>query len=198
MTSRAAALSLAIALAAAACGGEDKGAAGPGPSQSPAAAPDPHGGAMRATTAAPGKPPVSWTAPAGWKEGRPSSSMRVAQFDVATDADGGPVQCIVFGGAMGSDEDNIARWIGQMGPDAKAGSQVAKSERDGLKITRVAAQGPYTDAMRPGDAKAIPDASLLAAIVESPGGKVYVKLVGPKAQVDAAAKQFDEFIASMK
>jgi hypothetical protein len=189
----AAALALIAALVTGACGGEDPAASPP-----PAASPSPHGVMPPAPTAAPTRPPVTWTVPQGWKEGRPSSSMRLAQFDVAADAGGSPVQCIVFGGEMGDDEQNVARWIGQMGPDAKAGATIAKSEQGALKITRVAAKGPYTDAMRPGDAKSIADASLLAAIVESTAGKLYVKLVGPRAQVEAAAKQFDEFIASMR
>jgi hypothetical protein len=193
VTARRAAIVLAAALAAAACGQEEKGPAPP-----PPAVRDPHAGMASPPAAAPTKPPVTWAVPQGWKQGHPSSSMRLAQFDVGTDADGQPVQCIVFGGEMGDDEQNVTRWVGQMGPDAKAGATVTKSEQGALKITRVVAQGPYTDAMRPGDAKTIADAALLAAIITSPGGKLYVKLVGPKAQVDAAAKQFDEFIASMK
>jgi len=209
VTLRRAALVLAASLAVAACGREDENASGVRQGEPPAGAPapdmanphragDPHAGMPRAATAAPVKPPITWTAPAGWKEGHPSSTMRIAQFDIGADAGGEPVQCIVFGGEMGTDEDNISRWVGQMGPDAKTGATVTNSEQGGLKITRVAATGSYTDAMRPGDPKTITEAAMLAAIVTSPGGKLYVKLVGGKAQVDAAAKQFDEFIASMK
>ena len=200
MTIRRIALVLAASLAVAACGDESKPpVAAPTPAAAnPHGAGDPHAGMARAATAAPVKPPVTWSAPAGWKEGHPSSTMRLAQFDIASDAGGEPVQCIVFGGEMGGDDENIQRWIGQMGPDAKAGATVTKSEQGSLAITRVAASGSYTDAMRPGDPKAITEAAMLAAIVTAPSGKLYVKLVGPKAQVDAAAKQFDEFIASMK
>lgn len=189
----AAVLALSVAIAAGACDRDE-----PSAPAAPAGMPNPHGGKSSVPSAIPSKPSVTWTVPQGWKEGRPSSSMRLAQFDVGADADGNAVQCIVFGGSMGSDEDNVSRWIGQMGPDAKAGATVAKSDQGALKVTRVEAKGSYTDTMRAGDAKPIADASLLAAIVESPSGKLYVKLVGPKAQVDAAAKQFDDFIASMK
>ena len=196
MTGRRIALVLLAALAAA-CGHEDENLSGVRKVAPPGGA-DPHAGMSRQMTAAPSKPDVTWTAPAGWKESRPSSTMRVAQFDVATAADGDPVQCIVFGGEMGDAEQNVARWIGQMGPDAKQGASVTNSEQGRVKITRLAASGSYTDTMRGGDPKTIAEAAMLAAVVESPGGKLYVKLVGPKAQVDAAAKQFDEFLASMK
>lgn len=205
MTALRASLVLFAALAASACGHEDENLSGvrkvdpPGGAGVPAAPRDnPHGGPKPPISAAPAKPTVTWTAPAGWKEGRPSSTMRVAQFDVAADESGETVQCVVFGGEMGDADQNIARWIGQMGPDAKAGASVTKTEQGELTITRLAVSGAYTDTMRPGEPKTVAQASMLAAVVVAPGSKLYVKLVGPKAQVDAAAKQFDEFLASMK
>jgi len=118
--------------------------------------------------------------------------MRLAQFDV-----GGGVQCVVFQGISGSDEQNVDRWIGQMGPDAGPGAKVTESERDGVKVTRLEVRGTYTDTMRQG-APTIPEATMLAAVVTSPAAKLHVRIVGPSAVVDAAAAQFDAFIASMK
>jgi hypothetical protein len=161
-------------------------------------APDPHGGIGKVVPRAAGPSPLAWTAPSGWKESKPSSGMRLAQFDVGTDDAGDPVQCILFGGSMGTDDENIARWVGQMGPTAKDSAVVTKSEAGGVKTTRLVARGTYVDSMRPGEPKAAPEATMLAAIVEAPGGKLYVKLAGPKAVVDAAEKQFDEFLASLK
>jgi hypothetical protein len=204
VTALRASLVLFAAFAAGACGHEDENLSGvrkvdpPGGAAVPAASrDDPHGGPRPPISAAPAKPSVTWSAPSGWKESRPSSTMRVAQFDVGVDAAGDPVQCIVFGGEMGDADQNIARWIGQMGPEAKAGANVTKTQQGRLAITRVAVTGTYTDTMR-AEPKTIEDAAMLAAVVVSPADKLYVKFVGPKAQVDAAAKQFDEFLASMK
>lgn len=161
-------------------------------------APDPHGGIGKVVPRAAGPSPLGWTAPSGWKESKPSAGMRLTQFDVGTDEAGDAVQCIVFGGQMGSADDNVARWVGLMGPTAKDSAVVTKTEAGGVKTTRLLARGSYVDSMRPGEAKTYPDATMLAAIVEAPGGMLYVRLAGPKTVVDAAEKQFDEFLASLK
>jgi hypothetical protein len=200
---------LAVVLALAACGDDGKNLSGanqvapPGQAPAPPAA-NPHGGDPHAgmglrpaASAAPA--PVAWTVPAAWKQSPPSSGMRMAQFDVGTDEAGDAVQCIVFGGIGGTDEQNIERWTGQMGAAAKDAAVVSHSDHDGLKVTRFESHGAYTDSMRPGEPKTIASATMLAAIVEAPGGaKLQVKLVGSKTVVDPAAKAFDEFLASMK
>jgi hypothetical protein len=194
----------AVLVALCACGDDKKNLSGvekvapPGGSPSAAPAADPHaGGMMNSQASAPAQ--VAWTVPSGWKQSTPSSGMRVAQFDVGNDEAGDKVQCIVFGGIGGSDDQNIARWVGQMGAAAKDTALVAHSDQAGVKITRLEAHGAYTDSMRPGEPKTIPAATMLAAIVEAPGGaKLQVKLVGSKTVVDAAAKSFDEFLSSMK
>jgi hypothetical protein len=157
---------------------------------------DPHAG--MGTVVPPrtaGASPLAWTSPSGWKETKPSAGMRLAQFDVGVDEAGDTVQCIVFGGIGGSDDENIARWIGQMGPTAKDTAVISRSEHDGLKITRLTANGAFTDSMRPGEPKSVSAATMLAAVVEGPAGKVHVKLTGSKSVVVAAEK---EFLASLK
>lgn len=207
---------LAAVLALAACGHEEKNLSGTNqtqpPGQPPAAdphAPNPHAGnpsplnphgpgSQLPPDAAPaGAAPVAWTVPAGWKETPRSSSMRVAQFDVGTDAAGQPVQCIVFGGIGGTDEMNFDRWIGEMGAGAKEKAVLTDADHDGLKIKRLEVRGSHTNTMRP-DPKPVADATMLAAIVDTPGGKLHVKFVGSKSVVDPAAKAFDEFLASMR
>lgn len=160
--------------------------------------PDPHAGLGQVVPRTAGTSPLAWAVPAGWTETKPSAGMRLAQFDVGKDEAGDPVQCIVFGGTMGSDDENIARWVGQMGPTARDSAVVTKSEAGGVKVTRLVARGKYVDSMRPGEPKTAAEATMLAAIAEGPAGKLYVKLAGPKDVVDAAEKQFDEFLASLR
>jgi hypothetical protein len=179
------------------------------PVVNPHAAPggDPHAGIPGAPplTQAPAAPsaavPVTWTAPAGWTETKSTRQMRVVEFDAGKDADGNAVQCVVYNAIGGSDEENIARWIGMMGPDAKAGAKVTHSEKDGVKFTRLEAHGPYTDTMgMSGGSKEIPAATMLAAIVESGGAKIFVKMVGASKLLDdgGAGAKFDALLASMK
>jgi hypothetical protein len=157
---------------------------------------DPHAGLSAPPAAA--QAPVAWSVPDGWKGGPSTRPMRVAEFEVGADESGAPVQCVVFGGIGGDDEQNLERWIGQLGETAKASAKTTRSEHDGLKFTRLEARGAYTDTMHPGGAKAMSEAAMLAAIVDGPAGKLHVKMVGPASVVDAAAPKFDAFLASMK
>lgn len=196
MNGSARALLVPLGLLIAACGESPKAPVTP---PVPAAANPQIGGAKLPPPSSPPKvPELSWVAPAAWKQGVPMSGMRLAQWDVATDEAGDPVQCIVFGSIGGSDEDNLARWTMQMGPSAASTAKTETTELGGVKVTRFAAKGAYTDSMRPGQPKSYADASFLGAIVATAGGKVHVKLVGPTPLIDAATAQFDEFLASMR
>jgi hypothetical protein len=204
----------ALAVALAACGHEGTNLSGssrvaPPGVETPTAPADPHGANPHAADPHAGMPapspapaavvaPVAWTVPAGWKETKPTSQMRLTQFDVGVDDSGAPVQCVVFQGIGGDDESNITRWISQMGDAAKDAAVVGHADHDGLTITRVQAKGAYTDSMRPGEPKTVASATMLAAIVASPAGKLHVKLVGPADVVEKATPAFDAFIASIK
>lgn len=146
----------------------------------------------------PADSPFTWTVPEGWVETPPGNGMRLAQFDVGKDADGEPVRCLVYARIAGSDEENVAQWTAQMGADAAKDAKSTASEHDGVKITRLEARGSYTDTMREGGAKTTTPATLLAAIVTGPKGRLLAKLVGPSAVVDAQTAKFDAWIASMR
>ena len=47
-------------------------------------------------------------------------------------------------------------------------------------------------------AKAVPGYRLLGAIVEAPGGNVFVKFTGPLKTVEANRQKFDQLIASFQ
>jgi hypothetical protein len=194
-----------VGLALCACGHDganvDRGekpaapAATPEKTANPHAGMDPHAGMMPPAAAA--EAPVAWTVPDGWRA-EPGGGMRVAEFAVGEDEAGDAVKCIVYGGIGGTDEENIERWVGQMGETAKAAAKTTHVDHDGLKITRFEARGDFTDAMRRGPPKTIAAATMLAAIVDGPAGKLHLKFVGPSSVVDAAAPKFDAFLASMK
>jgi hypothetical protein len=156
---------------------------------------DPHA-AMPPAAAPAAESAFAWAAPAGWAESKPTGPMRMAQFDVGNDASGAPVQCVVFKGIGGDDDQNLDRWISQMGVGRDA-AKLTHTEQDGQKVTRLTVKGSFTDSMK-GDAK-VGDATMLAAIVTAADGtKLHVKLVGPSSVVDAQTANFDAFVASIK
>jgi hypothetical protein len=102
-------------------------------------------------------------------------------------------------GQGGSIDANIERWKSQMqGPDGKpAPAEIAKRAVRGIAMTTVDASGTYSGMGGPmAPAKPVPDYRMLGAIVEGPGGHVFVKFTGPAKTVAANRQKFDQLLAS--
>jgi hypothetical protein len=151
---------------------------------------------------------LRWTAPAGWKNAGPSP-MRAATYSIApAQGDQPGAECVVnyFGpGDGGSVEANIERWKNQMhAADGKTGAAtVATRNVRGIKMTTIDASGAYSGMGGPmatimGAQKIAPGYRLLGAIVEGPGGNVFLKLVGPAKTIATNQKAFEQLLASFQ
>ena len=142
--------------------------------------------------------------PAGWDEEAPSSSMRLAQFRVPGSDTGGDANLILyyFGeGQGGSAEANIARWRSQfsMPGGGVVEPDIETMTVDGMPVTLVELRGDYARSVGMGQAGAAePDQILLATIVETPRGNVYVQLHGPAATVSSQRDPYLGFIRGIK
>jgi hypothetical protein len=125
--------------------------------------------------------------------------MRMATYTLPAAAGGEAGECGVFffgKGKGGSVEENLTRWEKQF-----EGGPAKRSEKTvhGFKVHLLEASGTYQTMggpmMQPQGKK--PGWSLRGAIVEAPEGLVFFKCVGPDATMKAAAKEFDELIASL-
>jgi hypothetical protein len=150
--------------------------------------------------------PFSVAAPADWTLKPSTSSMRVAIFELPP-KDGGTAELVVtyFGpNGAGSVQDNLNRWIDQFQqPDGKPSRDVANVEQTkfgGQSAAFVSVTGRYVAMAMPGATPAAdkPDQALLAAIVQSPTGPHYFKLVGAKPIVDSHAAAFRKMLQSLK
>jgi len=149
--------------------------------------------------------PFSMVVPAGWTENPSTSSMRAAQFRLPA-PEGGEAEVIVyyFGQTgAGSVQANIDRWVNQFKqPDDKPSASVAKIEKAtfaGQESSVVSVSGRYVAPAMPGGPPTDkPDQSLVAAIVPSPQGPYYFRLVGSKAAVAAQEGPFREALGSLK
>jgi hypothetical protein len=149
--------------------------------------------------------PFSMTVPAGWAENPSTSSMRAAQFTLPAAA-GGDAEVVVyhFGETgAGSVQANIDRWLGQFKqPDGKPSSEVAKIEKAqfaGQDASVVSVAGRYVAPATPGgEPQDKPDQALVAAIVPSPKGPYYFRLIGSKAAVAAQESAFRQALSSLK
>lgn len=148
---------------------------------------------------------LKWTAPANWKnEG--SRPMRAATYAVSAAAgDKENSECVVyfFGeGQGGGVEQNIERWKNQFqGPGGKpAEAQIRKRTVHGVPVTTIEASGAYTGMggpMNP-DRTPRPGYSMLGAILEGPGGNVFIKFAGPEKTVAANRQGFERMLESFQ
>jgi hypothetical protein len=139
--------------------------------------------------------------PRAWVTKPTTSKMRVTSFTM------GEAELVVyyFGeGGAGSADANIDRWLGQITqPDGRPTRDVATIEHSkvaGQDLTIVSVSGHYHAAAMPGADEIIDkdDQALLAAIVMSPHGPYFFKLLGPKATVDAQAASFRTALNSLQ
>jgi hypothetical protein len=179
--------------------------AGPAPS-----ATDPHAG-MAPTPmpekAAPTEPAraggLTWEAPAPFVRRAPRSSMRVAEYGLASEplAEFG---VFYFGADQGgSVEANMTRWVGQFTQPDGSETKPKRSQRkvSGIEVELIEAHGVYSGGMAMPGAPAPatqPDAMLLGAIAKGPLGSVFFKLVGPRAALEGARGAFDGLVGSIR
>ncbi|MEK6286151.1 MAG: hypothetical protein AABO57_10455 [Acidobacteriota bacterium] len=145
-------------------------------------------------------------APDGWVSERPSSSMRVSQYQLPAaegDAEAASLVVYYFGaGQGGSVNANLERWIGQMQPpDGRPSQDKAKTETtsvNGMKVTLLDVAGTYAggDMGGGGTAQSKPNFRMRAAVIETPKGAYFIKLVGPEKTVARWDQAFHEFVRS--
>ena len=152
------------------------------------------------------KSSLKFTVPPGWVEEERTSAMRVAQYKLPKaegDPENGSVVLYYFGpGQGGSTAANIERWVGQMkqadGGSSKAAAKEDRFEVNGLKVATVDVAGTYVAETTPGSGtfENKPGYRLQAAVVETPNGPYFLKLVGPEKTVTRWNESFLAFLKS--
>jgi hypothetical protein len=142
-----------------------------------------------------GKPTVVLPALDGWKETATTLEFQVARWELP----GGGVATISW---LGPSKDSIAinldRWLGQWQTENGTPAQDGRIEPDAegkYPFTFVRVAGILTDTRQVGGGEDRADWLLLGAIVDAPGGPLYVKAVGPEAELGA---QTDAFRAAVR
>lgn len=136
----------------------------------------------------------TFAAPEGWTKVTPSSPMRNAQLEVARGQDKAEVTFFHFGGGSGTAADNVARWFAQF-PGSEANRKTETVEAGGTKITFATTEGTFSSGMPGGPTSPMPGYALCGAIIENPGGDVYVKMTGPAAVVKASAEALKKMVS---
>jgi hypothetical protein len=149
--------------------------------------------------------PFTLQVPADWTEKPSTSGMRAAQYQLPAPPGGEAEVVVYYFGERGAGDvqANVDRWVNQFKqPDDKPSKDVAKIEKAqlaGQESTLVSVSGRYVaSAMPGGPAQDKPDQSLFAAIVPSPKGPYYFRLIGSKAAVEAQTGPFRKMLDSLK
>ena len=155
---------------------------------------------------APGE--LRFKAPPEWVVEKPSSTMRLAQYKLPkVEGDGEDASLVLyfFGTNQGgSVQANVERWINQMEqPDGSSSAAKAKQESltvNQLKIATIDLTGTYIAETAPGSSVRHnkPDFRLRGAVIETPKGAHYVKLVGPSKTVSHWDKAFNAYLQSFE
>lgn len=149
---------------------------------------------------------LRYTVPTGWVEEERSSSMRVAQYKLPRaegDTEDASLVLYYFGkGQGGSAAANVERWASQMqqADGAKAKITEESFTTNGLKVTTVDGTGTYVAETAPGSGEFLnkPRYRLRAAVIETPNGSYYVKLVGPEKTVTHWNESFVTYLKSFE
>ena len=147
---------------------------------------------------------LRYKVPAGWVEEERSSRMRVAQYKLPrTEADTEDASLVLYyfgSGQGGTAAANVERWASQMqqADGTKAKITEESFTANGLKITAVDGAGTYVAETAPGSGEYLnkPGFRLRAAVVETPNGSYYVKLVGPEKTVTHWNDAFVSYLKS--
>jgi len=144
----------------------------------------------------------------GWVVEQPSSKMRAAQYKLPKaegDSEDASLVLYYFGPSQGGPpQANIDRWIAQIQQaDGSSSKDKAKTDMmtvNGLKITTVDVTGTYTAEMAPGSGTTHNDTNyrLRAAVIETPKGNYFLKLVGPAKTVGRWEQSYTDYLKSFE
>ncbi len=150
---------------------------------------------------------LAFTVSEDWKNVKPETSMRVAEYEIPGSAGAAQMAVFYFGRNQGGGiEDNIRRWAGQFTPDSNTtatGAQVARVEKDGLRIAMVKTEGTYDPGsmgpMGPASTGPKPNYALFGLVVEGgPEGSLFIKVTGPKQTITEQNEALEAFAQSVR
>jgi hypothetical protein len=142
-------------------------------------------------------------APAAWIPRSPGSTSRLAEFTLPQTGDGsGEVVVYFFGAQQQPNVDaNLARWKGQFShPDGSPViEQVTRDSSGAFPLVFAEYDGSYRRGIGAGSADSVRTGQrLIAAIVPTPKGTMYIQVFGAAARVAAERNTFTAFVRAIR
>jgi hypothetical protein len=145
---------------------------------------------------------LRWSEPAGWKRLDSAGSMRKASYEVPPaegDSDPAGLGIFHFGSQGGTIDANIDRWVSQF--QGASREQLKRTQRSSGGLVQHIVEierGTFASGMPGGPTAPKEGWALLGAIVETPSGPWFFKLVGPQRTVQQARNEFFRLLDSTK
>jgi hypothetical protein len=141
--------------------------------------------------------------PSEWVARPPSSTSRLAQFVVPgrDSSDDAEVVVFFFGASQGGNvEANLERWREQFsGFDGSPVHEVVTRDTTTFPLTIAEFEGTYRRGIGMGSPDSVRTGqALVATIVETPRGALFIQLFGPASHVAAARGAFLRFVKDLR
>ena len=143
---------------------------------------------------------VEFRPPSAWEKVAPANAMQKVALRVAPNQGEGETLCVWLSGMGGGTQSNVELWRKQVtNPETNqpAESKVENRTVAGMKVTIVSMSGTYAS-MTSGATTPLQGQGFKGAIVEAPGGSIFVRMTGPKEQVDEASAAWEQMILGMR
>jgi hypothetical protein len=151
---------------------------------------------------------LKFSLPDGWVKEQPKSGMRKAQLRLPGEGEGSDAELVVFyfgpgAGEGGSVQANFDRWIGQFrqddGRDSKDVAVKGEKKSGELTVHTLDIVGRYVAPLMPGAPAQhdLANARMLAAVIPTPEGNYFLKLVGPAVTINSHLKKYGDFLTSL-
>jgi len=126
---------------------------------------------------------LAWSSPSKWTKVKPASTMRAAEFKVASDAGNGEASVAFFTGLGGDPTSNIDRWRGQFSEPGGTPPEADLIQRKiaECKVWLVTIRGMFKGGQPGGPADDAANYGMRGAIIDGPKGMVFIKFMGPEA-----------------
>ncbi len=137
-----------------------------------------------------------WQTPEGWSQAE-RSQMRPVNLTFGPSREGECYLSLLPGGGGGV-LANVNRWRKQMGQPEITEEELAKMPKKtlmGIEGTFVSIEGAYTSV---GATESKPDHKMLGIVAAMGEAGLFVKMVGPKALVEANSQAFDQFVTTLR
>jgi hypothetical protein len=138
--------------------------------------------------------------PEAWIRQTPTSSMRLAQYEIPGAAGIATMAVFRFPGGGGSAAANLARWKGQLAPHADSRPAKEQVQTFGpITVTSLDAVGKFAPGPMPGAPAVAPieRGRMLAAVIEGVGDAYFFKCTGPEATLKEHEAGWAAMLASV-